>query len=106
MSFRDLVCLVVVMGVAQGSVWAERFPGEAWEVVAPEEEGVDAAKLQAAVEFLKENSGRDGVRELVIVRRGRIIWHGDNIDHRHGVWSCTKSFTSTVLGLLIADGTG
>ena len=29
---------------------------------------------------------------------------GTNIDHVHGVWSCTKSFTSTVLGLLIDDG--
>ena len=33
-----------------------------------------------------------------------MIWKGDNIDKRHGVWSATKSFTSTVLGLLIADG--
>jgi CubicO group peptidase (beta-lactamase class C family) len=33
-----------------------------------------------------------------------MIWKGDNIDHVHGVWSCTKSFTSTVLGLLIEDG--
>jgi CubicO group peptidase (beta-lactamase class C family) len=41
---------------------------------------------------------------MVIIRNGRIIWKGDNIDNVHGVWSCTKSFTSTCLGLLIDDG--
>lgn len=91
-------------GLAWGALAPMRFPGAEWEVVAPAEEGIDAEKLQAAVEYLKAHSGGDGVRELVIVRRGRIVWQGDNIDHVHGVWSCTKSFTSTVLGLLIDDG--
>ncbi|MBI5384273.1 MAG: serine hydrolase [Verrucomicrobia bacterium] len=80
------------------------FPGHNWVEASPTSQGVDAAKLTVAVEYLKANAGRDGVRELVIVRHGRLIWSGDNIDHRHGVWSCTKSFTSTVLGLLLEDG--
>ncbi|MFC1634802.1 serine hydrolase domain-containing protein, partial [Planctomycetota bacterium] len=54
--------------------------------------------------YLKNNSGPDGVKELVIIRNGRLIWKGANIDKKHGVWSLTKSFTSTVLGLLIDDG--
>ncbi len=32
-----------------------------------------------------------------------MVWKGSNIDKVHGVWSLTKSFTSTVLGLLIDD---
>ncbi|HUE74328.1 MAG TPA: serine hydrolase [Pirellulaceae bacterium] len=79
------------------------FPGKDWEEAAPAAQSLDEAKLAAAVNYLKENSGRDGVRELVIVQNGRLVWKGDNIDHVHGVWSCTKSFTSTVLGLLIDD---
>ena len=79
------------------------FPDRDWETATPESQGVDSAKLQAAVAYLKDNSGRDGVRELVVVRNGRLIWAGDNIDNRHGVWSMTKSFTSTVLGLLIDE---
>jgi CubicO group peptidase (beta-lactamase class C family) len=78
-----------------------RFPGKDWDIVKPEAEGLDADKLARAIDYLKANAGNDGVRELVIVRRGRIVWHGDDIDKVHGVWSCTKSFTSTVLGLLI-----
>ena len=80
------------------------FPGRQWDVVAPEAEGLDSTRLQAAVEFLRANAGRDGVRELVIARNGRIVWEGDRATNVHGVWSVTKSFTSTCLGLLQDDG--
>jgi CubicO group peptidase (beta-lactamase class C family) len=40
----------------------------------------------------------------VIVRHGRMILKGVDIDRVHGVWSVTKSFTGTALGLLIDDG--
>jgi CubicO group peptidase (beta-lactamase class C family) len=80
-----------------------RFPGKEWEIVKPEAEGLDSTQLADAIAYLQKNSGRDGVKELVLVRRGRIVWHGDDIDKVHGVWSCTKSFTSTTLGLLIDD---
>ena len=59
------------------------FPGKRWDIVAPAAEGLDAGKLAKAVDYLKANSGKDGVRELVVVRRGRIVWHGDNIDNVH-----------------------
>ncbi len=80
------------------------FPGKDWEEARPESQRVDSVKLARAVDYLKANAGSDGVRELVIVRNGRLIWKGDNIDKVHGVWSCTKSFTSTCLGLLADDG--
>jgi CubicO group peptidase (beta-lactamase class C family) len=41
---------------------------------------------------------------VLITRNGRVIFAGPEVDKVHGVWSCTKSFTSTVLGLLIDDG--
>jgi CubicO group peptidase (beta-lactamase class C family) len=80
------------------------FPGAKGEEVSPQSQGLDSAKLELAVRHLEENTGRDGARELVIVRNGRIVWRGDNVDKVHGIWSCTKSFTSTVLALLIEDG--
>ena len=94
-------CLLVVSSTLADEM---DFPGGNWTEVTPESAGLDSKRLAEAVESLKDNSGRDGVNELVIVRRGRIIWKGDNIDKVHGIWSCTKSFTSTVLGLLIDDG--
>jgi CubicO group peptidase (beta-lactamase class C family) len=80
------------------------FPGTDWVETTPESQGVDSTKLARAVDYLKGKSGSDGVRELVIIRNGRLIWKGDNIDNVHGVWSCTKSFTGTCLGLLLEDG--
>jgi CubicO group peptidase (beta-lactamase class C family) len=79
------------------------FPEEHWQEAKPETQGVDSTKLKAAVSYLKSNSGSDGVKELVIIRNGVMIWKGTDIDKMHGVWSLTKSFTSTVLGLLIDD---
>jgi CubicO group peptidase (beta-lactamase class C family) len=80
------------------------FPGSTWEEATPESQGLNPARLQQAISHLTANTGRDGARELVIIRHGRLIWQGDRIDHVHGIWSCTKSFTSTVLGLLVEDG--
>jgi CubicO group peptidase (beta-lactamase class C family) len=79
------------------------FPGDDWELTDPASQGIDATKLRAAVEYLKSCAGRDGVRELVVIRNGYLVYQGDNTDKMHNVWSCTKSFTSTVLGLLIDD---
>lgn len=80
------------------------FPSDDWKQATPRSQGVDAAKLDEAVEYLRANSGPDGVDQVLIVRNGLAIWQGPQIDKVHGIWSCTKSFTSTVLGLLIDDG--
>jgi CubicO group peptidase (beta-lactamase class C family) len=79
------------------------FPGAEWEQSSPAAQGVDPEQLQRAIRYLEEHSGRDGVSQLFLVRNGRAIWSGPKVDAVHGVWSMTKSFTSTVLGLLIDD---
>ncbi|MSU49119.1 MAG: hypothetical protein EXS37_08560 [Opitutus sp.] len=96
--------LQLVVDAARPGATTSVFPGKDWEIATPESQGVDAAKLQVAVAHLEKTIGKDGVRELVVIRHGRMIWHGDDIDKVHGVWSFTKSFTSTALGLLIDDG--
>ncbi len=105
--FRDLLIVGVVstFTFAHSASGANMvFPGRQWTLGPPDSQGVDTGKLAEAVAYLKEHSGGDGVRELVIIRNGVMIHHGDGIDKVHGVWSLTKSFTSTVLGLLIEDG--
>jgi CubicO group peptidase (beta-lactamase class C family) len=78
--------------------------GADWERSSPEREGMDPGKVAAAVRYLEHHSARDGATQLVIVRDGRLVWEGPNSAAAHGVWSMTKSFTSSVLGLLIDDG--
>lgn len=80
------------------------FAAHTWPESAPESTGIDPARLADALHFLAANSGHDRNGEFVIIRNGWLVVKGDNIDRVHGIWSCTKSVTSTVLGLLVADG--
>ena len=79
------------------------FPGTDWVEMSPESQGVDSSKLNQALNYLESKTGLDGIREVVIIRNGYMIWKGDNIDKKHGVWSCTKIFTSAAMGLLVDD---
>ncbi|HOW67609.1 MAG TPA: serine hydrolase [Candidatus Paceibacterota bacterium] len=97
-----LICLLIAGMLAAAP--ARIFPGATWEEATPESQGVGAKKFEAAIRQLAAAVGSNGVQELIVIRHGRMIWKGDAIDRRHGVWSATKSFTSTVLGLLIEDG--
>ena len=98
--------LFVVWGGLTASAGAVEtvFPGDDWQEATPKSQGVHPAKLEAAVACMESHFGPDGAKELAIVRNGYLIWKGPDIDANHPVWSCTKTFTSTVLGLLIADG--
>lgn len=83
---------------------ARPFPGTGWNEVPPEAADVDPDKLKAAVAYMDGRFGPQGARELAVIRRGCLIWKGPAADSCHNAWSCTKTFTSTVLGLLAAEG--
>lgn len=83
---------------------ADVFPGSEWDRATPESQGLHGERLTEAVRYLESSLGQDGVREVVIVRHGKMVWKGDDIDKVHGTWSLTKSFTSTVMGVLVDDG--
>jgi CubicO group peptidase (beta-lactamase class C family) len=72
------------------------FPGKAWREATPESQGVDRAKLKAAVERLE-------VSQLVVIRHGYVIWQGPEANAYHPIYSSTKVFTSTCLGLVYDD---
>jgi len=80
------------------------FPDKDWSEATPASQGVSAVKLREAVAYMDRQFGSQGAKELAIIRNGYLIWKGPDIDAYHNVWSATKVFTSTVLGLLIQDG--
>ncbi|MEJ2627051.1 MAG: hypothetical protein P8078_00625, partial [bacterium] len=101
---RDRICTGIVLllvATCSRTVHSEQmvFPGAAWQDATPESQSVDSAKLQSAADYLAEHAGRNGVERLIIVRNGRVIWKGSEVDRRQRIWSITKAFTSTAQGL-------
>ena len=80
------------------------FPGDEWANSSPETQGIDPLQLQKALDYMESHSLHNGNREVVIIRNGYMIYGGNQIDSVHNIYSCSKTFTSTVLGLLVEDG--
>lgn len=91
--------IAVLMGLSAASRGEVQivFPGTNWQEATPESQGIDSAKLKEAA------AGLD-VPQLVIVRHGYLIWRGPQADAYHEIYSSTKVFTSTCLGLVYDDG--
>jgi CubicO group peptidase (beta-lactamase class C family) len=79
------------------------FPAGDWVEKTPESQGLNPDKLNTAMAYLAAESGEHKTDQVVVIRNGYLIWMGNDIDNMHNVWSCSKSFTSTVLGLLIDE---
>ena len=96
------------------------YPDPYWGKAAPEQEGIDRAKLEAAVARISERGWE--VHGMVVARHGRIVFErygwktGRNADdpdktqhqvtpaERHLVHSTTKSVTSALVGIALAEG--
>lgn len=80
------------------------FPGDEWEAVTPEEAGIDRAVLDSMAE--KAVAAQSDC--LLVVRDGRLVaeWYWDGMDPEapQEVWSASKSFTSTFIGMASDDG--
>ncbi|HBE70898.1 MAG TPA: hypothetical protein DDW52_22360 [Planctomycetaceae bacterium] len=81
-----------------------QFPDDHWHHASPESQGFSSDGVKRALAYLKLHCKADGLSELLIIRNGVVIWEGDNTTKVHNIWSCSKSFTSTALGLLIEEG--
>ena len=80
------------------------YPETHWQTATPAAQGVDPDKLAEALRFVESMAGPDGIKQALVIRNGYLIWQNHDIDNRHIIWSCTKSFLSTCLGLLWDDG--
>ena len=108
MQERRLVCFCCALMVCQSASATQRpaqvFPGDTWQKATPQSQGVDSSGLHKALGYLNANSGGVGTNETVIVKNGYLIWEGPDAGNVHEIYSCTKTFTSSVLGVLATDG--
>ncbi len=72
----------------------------------PEAQGVDSAALLAFVEAADSNI--DGLHSFMLLRHGQVVaegwWSPYDAPSPHSLYSLSKSFTSTAVGLAIAEG--
>ena len=71
----------------------------------PEGQGISS---QAVLEFVQAGDKIDTLHSFMIVRHGQVIgegwWKPEAAEKPHVLWSLSKSFNSTAVGLAIAEG--
>lgn len=102
--FKIFTLAIIYLSGCTSSEQGMTFPGADWELASAESQDVDESIMLEALDFLKNKSFDDGNEEVMIIRNGRLIYAGDSIDKKHNIWSCSKSFTSTALGLMVHEG--
>lgn len=72
----------------------------------PEEQGVSSAQVRAFVEAADQKI--TSMHSFMLVRHGRVVaegwWKPEAADKPHVLWSLSKSFASTAVGLAVAEG--
>ncbi|HOD80076.1 MAG: 6-aminohexanoate-dimer hydrolase [Planctomycetes bacterium ADurb.Bin126] len=72
----------------------------------PEQQGVSSAGVQAFIEAADKNI--DSLHSFMLLRHGHVLaegwWAPYDAQSRHSLYSLSKSFTSTAVGLAVAEG--
>jgi CubicO group peptidase (beta-lactamase class C family) len=72
----------------------------------PESQGVSSAQVQAFVEAADQNV--HDMHSFMLLRHGHVIaegwWAPEAAEKPHFLWSLSKSFTSTAVGLAVSEG--
>lgn len=83
------------------------WPTEGWQYSTPEEQGMDSTRLQEMMDYIDE--ANVAIQGIVIVRNGYIVHEAYpgtvyNENSTHLLYSVTKSFTSSLVGIAIDQG--
>jgi CubicO group peptidase (beta-lactamase class C family) len=111
-------CFFWLAGLTLGALWItsafgsetgaspDYWPTEAWRFSTPEGQGMDSEKLADMIQTI-HTEGHD-IRGIFIVRNGYLVadvyFHPFQRDTWHIIQSCTKSITSSLVGIAIGNG--
>ncbi|MCX7747088.1 MAG: beta-lactamase family protein [Clostridia bacterium] len=77
-----------------------------WEVSTPEAQGMDSEKLSQMFKFARESGS--SIHSLLIIRKGKLVTEANFFpyqkDFKHILYSCTKSVTSSLVGIAVDEG--
>jgi CubicO group peptidase (beta-lactamase class C family) len=91
-------------GISQNSIIY--FPDTNWAATTPEEQGMSSSVLDDMMQFIEDSDAP--IRGLVVTRNGYIVkeqyWNYYTENTTHQIFSCTKSFTGTLIGIALKEG--
>lgn len=83
------------------------WPTDEWLTSTPEEQGIDSSKLGEMMDYIQVNE--IDIDSILVVRHGRLAFEEYlstlyTSGTKHSIHSCTKSFTSALVGIAIQEG--
>jgi CubicO group peptidase (beta-lactamase class C family) len=98
---RNVSSFIVSVSIVSAVQAAEPLPRSA-----PEAQGVSSAAVQAFVEAV--DTKVDTMHSFILLRHGKVVaegwWAPESAEKPHVMYSLSKSFTSTAVGLAAAEG--
>lgn len=92
----------------QEAALPDYWPTDGWRSTSPEAQGMSSVQLLAMENYIQQLSWGHLIRSVLIVRNGYIVWES-YYDPAYGpndqlnIYSCTKSVTSALIGIAIAE---
>lgn len=101
---KFLIALALIMAIfSQASVIAQ---SNGLPRSTPESQGVSSTGILSFIEAADHQV--NSMHSFMLVRHGKVVaeawWSPESADKPHVLWSLSKSFTSTAVGLAVADG--
>ena len=101
-----IVWLALAVPAAAQNSQTDLWPMPDWTVATPESQGMDSGALAELVESILKQG--DPIHQLLAIRNGRIVletaFRPFQKNAPHDLYSCTKSVTSTLIGIAIGQG--
>ncbi|MCC9599436.1 beta-lactamase family protein [Stieleria sp. JC731] len=95
------ICLVAMAGQSSSADDAKPLPR-----ATPESQGVSSVAINDFVKAADESV--DSMHSFMLIRHGKVVaegwWNPESADKPHVLWSLSKSFTSTAVGLAVEEG--
>ena len=104
--FQGFILMVSLFFPVQWVSGADYWPGEQWRTATPESQGMRSGVLADMLDLVwRENLEIDSI---LIIRNGYVVldtYHFPKTpDSKHNIFSCTKSISSTLIGIAVDKG--
>ncbi|UCF90550.1 MAG: serine hydrolase [Desulfobacterales bacterium] len=106
--FRRIILAFVIcwLNAATSSASVDYWPTEGWRYSVAENQGMDSGRLAKMVEFIQKKKYE--IDNITVIRNGYVVldayFHPFQKDTKHIIHSCTKSITSALIGIAMAEG--